>query len=141
MRVSIVFEGVMTDTDVLINGSSAGPVHQGGFYEFSYDITGLLKFDGSNLLEVTVHKVSSNPSVEAAERQADYWVFGGIYRPVYLKAAPAEHIEKIAVDAQDNGEISVKCCLNNIVHAGRVAAQVLFFGRYPCRRGIQRTGQ
>ena len=29
--VRIVFEGVMTDTEVLINGKSAGPVHQGSF--------------------------------------------------------------------------------------------------------------
>ena len=31
-RIFIVFEGVMTDTEVSINGLSAGPVHQGGFY-------------------------------------------------------------------------------------------------------------
>ena len=35
-EVKIVFEGVMTDTEVKINGKSAGPVHQGGFYRFSY---------------------------------------------------------------------------------------------------------
>ena len=33
-RVFIVFEGVMTDTEVWINGQSAGPKHQGGFYRF-----------------------------------------------------------------------------------------------------------
>src|SRR4051812_32879336 len=31
-RVHIVFDGVMTDADVLINGVSAGATHQGGFY-------------------------------------------------------------------------------------------------------------
>ena len=35
----IVFDGVMTDTEVKINGQLAGPVHQGSFYQFKYDIT------------------------------------------------------------------------------------------------------
>ena len=38
-RVYIVFEGVMTDTRVKINGESAGPMHQGSFYRFKYEIT------------------------------------------------------------------------------------------------------
>ena len=33
-KVYIVFEGSMTDTDVKINGKSAGPLHQGAFYRF-----------------------------------------------------------------------------------------------------------
>src|SRR5579862_6035284 len=43
-RVFIVFDGVMTDTEVKLNGQSAGPVHQGGFYRFKYEITSLLNF-------------------------------------------------------------------------------------------------
>ena len=31
-RVFLVFEGVMTDTEVKLNGQSAGPMHQGAFY-------------------------------------------------------------------------------------------------------------
>ena len=98
-KVKLVFEGVMTDTAVFVNGDlgRAGP--PGGFYEFEYDITSLLKPDTDNLLEVNVSKVSANASVEAAERQADYWVFGGIYRPVYLKAVPLESIDWTAVNA------------------------------------------
>ena len=51
--IKIVFEGVMTDTEVKINGQSAGEMHQGAFYAFKYDITNLLKygeqqFAGSN---------------------------------------------------------------------------------------------
>ena len=98
-KIKLVFEGVMTDTAVFVNGDSAGPVHQGGFYEFEYDVTSLLKPDTDNLLEVNVSKVSADASVEAAERQADYWVFGGIYRPVYLKAVPLESIDWTAVNA------------------------------------------
>ena len=42
-RIKIFFDGVMTDTEVFINGKPAGEMHQGGFYRFSYDITDLLK--------------------------------------------------------------------------------------------------
>jgi len=107
-KIFIVFEGVMTDTEVKINGKIAGPVHQGGFYRFEYDITNLLKFDQDNLLEVIVHKVSDNKSVELAERKSDYWVFGGIYRPVYLKALPKNHIVRTAVNAKADGSFEIE---------------------------------
>ncbi|MHC4808474.1 MAG: glycoside hydrolase family 2 protein, partial [Planctomycetota bacterium] len=122
--IHIVFEGVMTDTQVWVNGNSASPKHQGGFYRFKYDITELVKFDSSNLLEVTVSKVSSNGSVEVAERKADYWVFGGIYRPVYLEAFPHQFIEWAAVDAQADGTISVDVYLKNITNADQVIGSV-----------------
>src|SRR5258705_8251133 len=99
--VRIVFDGSMTDTDVWVNGKSAGPVHQGSFYRFKYDITPLVKFGESNFLEVTVSKVSANESVNRAERfGADYWVFGGIFRQVYLEALPEKIIDWTALDAR-----------------------------------------
>lgn len=102
-KVNIVFEGVMTDATVKVNGKSAGPVHQGAFYAFKYDISRLLKYGGTNLLEVTVAKHSANPSVNEAERKADFWIFGGIFRPVLLEALPAEHITTLAVNAKADG--------------------------------------
>jgi hypothetical protein len=123
--IHIVFEGVMTDTQVWVNGLSAGDEHQGGFYRFQHDITKLVKFGAANLLEVTVSKVSSDASVEEAERQADYWVFGGIYRPVYLQALPKQYIERAAVDARADGTISVDVYLKNVTTADRIAGTVL----------------
>ncbi len=105
--VRIVFDGSMTDTDVWVNGKSAGPVHQGSFYRFKYDITPLLKFGESNLLEVTVNKESSNVSVNRAERLGDYWNFGGIFRPVFLEAMPSQFIDWTAIDARADGSFSV----------------------------------
>lgn len=101
-QVNIVFEGVMTDTDVTVNGQKAGDTHQGGFNRFSYDITDLIK-TGNNKLEVKVSKESSDRSVNAAERKADWWIFGGIYRPVYLEIKPQVNIKRIAVDAKADG--------------------------------------
>jgi Glycosyl hydrolases family 2, TIM barrel domain/Glycosyl hydrolases family 2, sugar binding domain/Glycosyl hydrolases family 2/Domain of unknown function (DUF4981)/Beta galactosidase small chain len=101
-RVRLVFEGAMTDTEVRLNGAPAGPVHQGGFYRFGYDVTALLK-TGPNALEVTVRKKSANEGVNRAERRGDYWNFGGIYRPVYLEALPASFVDRVAIDARADG--------------------------------------
>ena len=40
-KIRIVFDGSMTDTKVLVNGKSPGPIHQGSFYRFKYDITNI----------------------------------------------------------------------------------------------------
>jgi hypothetical protein len=102
--VRIVFAGVMVRTEVFINGQSAGAAHEGSFYEFKYDITPLLKFGATNLLEVTVSKVAQDPSVMRAERQGDFWNFGGIYRPVFLEVLPSHYIDWTGIDAKANGD-------------------------------------
>ncbi|HEY4414375.1 MAG TPA: glycoside hydrolase family 2 TIM barrel-domain containing protein [Verrucomicrobiae bacterium] len=106
-RVFIVFEGVMTDAAVKVNGQTAGPLHQGAFYRFKYDITGLLKFGETNLLEVSVSDKSTNASVNNAERNADYWVFGGIFRPVWLQAEPAQFLDRVAINARADGTFAM----------------------------------
>ncbi|MBS1653391.1 MAG: glycoside hydrolase family 2 protein [Bacteroidetes bacterium] len=112
--INIVFEGVMTDADVKINGKSAGPIHQGAFYAFKYNITKLLKYGKDNLFEITVAKQSANESVNAAERKGDYWIFGGIFRPVWLEVLPATHIEDIAIDAKADGEFKASVGTNHL---------------------------
>jgi beta-galactosidase/beta-glucuronidase len=102
-KVYLVFEGSMTDTEVRINGKIAGPVHQGAFYRFKYDISDLLNYDGNNLLEATVSKESANESINRAERTSDYWVFGGIFRPVYLEAVPVQFIDRVAINSKADG--------------------------------------
>ncbi len=122
--VELVFEGVMTDTQASLNGAGAGPVHRGGFYRFRYDVSELLRYGGDNLLEVTVRKHSSNRSVNRAERQADYWVFGGIYRPVYLEASPPESIERLAIDARGDGRLTLDVFLRRLDAPARLVAHL-----------------
>jgi len=106
------------------NGSSGIALHQGSFYEFSYEVTSNLLFGTSNLLEVTVHKKSANTSINKAEREADYWTFGGIFRPVYLEARPPEFIERIATDAKADGQITVQAFCSDLTNNYTVAARV-----------------
>ncbi len=102
-RVFLVFDGVMTDAEVRVNGPRVGENHQGGFYRFKYDITNFIKAGKSNELEVAVSKESANESVNMAERRADYWNFGGIFRPVFLEVMPSMFIDRVAVDGKADG--------------------------------------
>lgn len=104
-RIKLFFDGVMTDAEVRVNGNPAGQIHQGAFYRFSYDITSLLKAEGENLLEVKVAKQSANKSVNAAERRADWWLYGGIYRPVWLEVVPDVSMEHFILDARADGSL------------------------------------
>lgn len=126
--IRIYFDGVMTDTDVKINGMSAGDTHQGGFYRFSYDITDKIKYGAKNQLEVFVRKHSLNKSVNAAERMADWWTFGGIYRPVWLEAKPTSHIQHVAVDASSQGILSAKIQFNNLKKGCHLVASIAPIG-------------
>jgi len=112
-EISIVFDGSMTDTEVKINGKVAGEIHQGAFYRFKYNITDKLKFGKQNLLEVAVSKMSADASVNNAERLADYWIFGGIFRPVFLEAVPKEHIDYIAINAKADGSFAMQAFVKN----------------------------
>ena len=124
-KVFIVFEGSMTDTDVKINGKAAGKVHQGAFYRFKYDITDKLIFGTKNLLEATVSKMSADASVNNAERLADYWVFGGIFRPVYLEAVPKEYIDYVAIDAKADGSFAMQAFVKGLAGSKTVVANIV----------------
>lgn len=129
-RVRLVFEGVMTDATVKLNGRLLGPTHQGAFYRFAYDVNPDLKLDrgARNVLEVDVGKASANPDTNKAERDADYWVFGGIFRPVWLEAAPKESIEHVAIDARADGSLTAQLTLAASRTADAVKAEVLDAG-------------
>lgn len=124
-EVWIIFEGSMTDTEVLINGQEAGEIHQGAFYRFSFNISKKINYGASNILEVNVKKESSQKCVNYAERKADYWIFGGIFRQVYLQALPAENISYIEIDGQADGYIRLRVHRNKILDSRNITAQVI----------------
>lgn len=121
-HVLIWFDGVMTDCEVRVNGQLApivDPVtmqptdrtlHQGAFYRFAVDATKLVR-KGRNQLDVHVWKHSANHSVNRAERYADWWLFGGIFRPVWLEVLPEQSIARISVDASADGTVTADVVL------------------------------
>ena len=124
-QIDIVFDGVMTDAEVKINGISAGPIHRGAFYQFRYDITNKVKCGKKNKLEVVVRKQSTDKSVNAAERRADWWLFGGIYRPVWLESKPTTHIEHVAVDAKADGALTTMLEMNNLPEGAQMELSLI----------------
>lgn len=123
--IRIVFDGVMTEATVRVNGVQAGPTHVGAFYRFGYDITALVRHDAANILEVDVGKQASDPLSDKAERRADYWVFGGIFRPVWLEAAPPQSIAHTAIDARADGSLAAQVTLARPAPGASVDAQVV----------------
>lgn len=119
-RVELVFEGVMTDAAVTVNGKSAGPVHKGGFTQFTYDITPLVRWGRKNTLEVEVAKESSDASINGAERKADWWLFGGIYRPVYLQMSPMTRIRRVALDPRHDGTLTLDLLTDKMTSGSRL---------------------
>lgn len=123
-KVEIVFDGVMTDATVSVNGKTAGPTHRGAFTRFAYDISRLIDYGGKNTLEVTVKKQSDDSSVNNAERRADWWLFGGIYRPVYLRALPKTHIAHTCIDAKADGTLTLDLTTEGLADGYKLAASI-----------------
>jgi len=114
--IHIVFDGVMTDCEAAINQRSCVKLHQGAFYRFKSDITDRVFFgEKENILEVTVSKESTNPDVNLAERRADYWNFGGIFRPVFIEALPPQFIDRTAISADADGRFQADVFLGTAV--------------------------
>lgn len=121
-RYFIVFQGSMTDTKITLNSRDIG-LHQGGFTEFKFEITQALT-DGNNTLEVEVNSSSANASLVAAERYADFWMFSGIFRPVFIQEVPLEFIDRVAIDAQMTGEFTMDVFTNGVKNAKSLSAQL-----------------
>lgn len=137
--VRIVFDGVMTDVTAEINGRRCGYLHQGAFYRFKSDVSDRINFgDKENVLEMTVSKESSNPSVNMAERRADYWNFGGIFRPVFIEALPAFNIDRTAIDSKADGSFYADIFLGAAMsNTAKVTAQLLDKDEKPLGQTIE----
>lgn len=125
-QIQLVFEAAMTDALVTINGRKAGDTHQGGFYRFMYDVSDRVFFGKKkNRLEVTVSKESENTQVNMAERRADYWNFGGIFRPVFVVSKPVQNIARVAIDGGMDGRFVADCFLNRAVAGAKVQVEIV----------------
>ena len=125
-QILLTFEAVFTDATVTINGRKAGSgLHQGGFTRFQFDVSDRVFFGKKkNRLEVEVSKESSSPQVNLAERRADYWNFGGIWRPVFIVSKPVQNIQRVAIDARADGQFKADVFLNRATQ-GSVSVHVM----------------
>ncbi|OAV43131.1 glycoside hydrolase family 2 TIM barrel-domain containing protein [Lewinella sp. 4G2] len=93
-RYHLYFEGANITTDVYVNGTRAGG-HVGGYVGFEVDITDQVKPAEKNTVTIRVDN-SYNPNVIPSQK-ADFFIYGGITRDLWLKVLPVTHIAHVAV--------------------------------------------
>ena len=126
-QIQLVFEAAFTEIHVEINGRKAGNgTYQGGFTCHTIDVSDRVFFGSKkNRLEVEVLKESTNPQVNLAERRADYWNFGGIWRPVFIISKPSQNIQRVAIDAKADGFFTADVFLNRAVNESKVSVDII----------------
>ncbi|KXG47047.1 Glycoside hydrolase, family 2, immunoglobulin-like beta-sandwich [Penicillium griseofulvum] len=112
-QVLLNFGAVDYEATVFVNGQKAG-FHRGGYFRFALDVTKYLKFDQQNELLVFVHDPTDDgdyviPIGKQTLRPSHifYTPCSGIWQTVWLEAAPANHITKLDLDANMDGQISI----------------------------------
>ena len=126
-QILLVFEAAFTEIRVQINGRKAGNgTYQGGYTRHTIDVSDRVFFgEKKNRLEVEVLKESTNPQVNLAERRADYWNFGGIWRPVFIISKPSQNIQRVAIDAKGDGRFMADVFLNRAVAGSSVSVDIV----------------
>ena len=114
-RVWVTFEGAFQVAEVWLNGKYLGK-HVGGYTGFSFEITGsLLPAGNRNVLAV---RVDNSYNVDIPPHSADYFMYGGLYRDVFLtttgKTALAGEVAAIPkVRSRGETELSVSATVDN----------------------------
>ncbi|WP_337102524.1 glycoside hydrolase family 2 TIM barrel-domain containing protein [Paenibacillus sp. YIM B09110] len=90
-RITLHFEGVDSAFFVWVNGREAG-FSKGSRMPSQFDITDLVR-EGTNVLAVRVMQWSDGSYIE----DQDMWWLSGIFRDVYLTAAPQTHVYDYSV--------------------------------------------
>ena len=126
-QILLIFEAAFTELRATINGRKAGNgTYQGGFTRHTIDVSDRIFFgQKKNRLEVEVLKESTNPQVNLAERRADYWNFGGIWRPVFIISKPAQNIQRVAINAKADGRFMADVYLNRALSGGSVSVEII----------------
>jgi beta-galactosidase len=90
-RVFIYFEGANQVAEVFVNGSFVGR-HKGGYTAFAFDITDFVSFE-ANRPNIVAVKVDNGINLDIPPSPAaDFNLYGGIYRDVWLVAVEPVHL-------------------------------------------------
>lgn len=93
--VWLEFDAASRVAEVWLNGRKLGE-HRGGFSRFRFDATSALARGGSNVLAVKVDNSAPAPGSSTSDvfpLAGDFFVHGGLYRPVRLVVTSPVHID------------------------------------------------
>lgn len=129
-RVSVVFGGVESAFYVWLNGQLLG-YSEDSRLPAEFDLTPFL-IAGENLLAARVYRWSDGTYLE----DQDHWRLAGIYRDVYLCAAPKHHVRDFAVQTPlsadyTDGALQVRAWVEN--RAGAAATLTLRAALYDAK--------
>lgn len=94
----LYFEGVNISSTVYLNGTEVGG-HIGGYVGFEIDVTNHIKKDQQNTIDIRVDN-SYNRDVVPSQK-ADFFIYGGITRDVWLKILPNVNFKNIQISTPD----------------------------------------
>lgn len=112
--VILNFGAVDYEATVFVNGKNAA-FHRGGYFEFSVDVTPYLNAGGANELLVHVYDPTDLDRIQipigkqTLGRGGMIWYTpcSGIWQSVFLESAPTEHVAKLDLAAEMDGQINV----------------------------------
>ena len=105
-RILLHFGAVDQIAEVMLNGKKLG-IHEGGYLEFSYDVTDCIKRTGENILQVKVtdRLDQDYPYGKQCKKRGGMWYtpVSGIWKSVWLEAVPEKYIEHMKMTPDLNG--------------------------------------
>lgn len=110
----LYFEGANISTQVYVNNHLAGS-HIGGYVGFKIDISKWIKTNAENTIHVRVDN-SYNPNIIPSQK-ADFFIYGGIVRDVWLEVLPKDYIKDITITtpnlSKTQAQTNIQVSLNN----------------------------
>ena len=111
------FEASNMTTHVYVNGKLAGS-HIGGYVGFHIDISDFIFKGKKNTLTIRVDNSIDRDIIPS--QKADFFIYGGIIRDLWLKIIPAEHMDNIKVSTpvvnKNSAQTKVELKLKNLHH-------------------------
>ena len=99
-RILLHFDAVDQIAEVSLNEKMLG-IHEGGYLRFSYDVTGVIKTEGENYLQVKVTDKLDPcyPYGKQCKKRGGMWYtpVSGIWKSVWLEAVPEQYIEELKI--------------------------------------------
>lgn len=108
VKYLLYFEAVNLQAQVYVNGQKAG-AHIGGYVGFEIDITQFVKKGEKN--EILVRADNGYNRDIIPSQKADFFIYGGITRDVFLKTVPTQHLAKVAVSTP---KVSAEVATTNV---------------------------
>ncbi|HHH50050.1 MAG TPA: beta-galactosidase, partial [Saprospiraceae bacterium] len=105
----LYFEGANISTQVYVNGMLSGE-HIGGYVGFKIDISKQIKKGQKNTISIRVDN-SYNPNIIPSQK-ADFFIYGGITRDLWLEILPKVHFKNITITNNNVSKTSAETSLD-----------------------------